>query len=955
MSRRVEISQHQVPCQLISAHIPVVLSVTQLWSGMKRTSYREYDYGFGQLILTMRSAMGLTQAGLAQKLGLSRRSIADWEAGAKYPKAAHLRHLIVLAVAQRAFHAGREAEEIRELWSAARQRELLDEPWLADVLAGAPAADTVLPPDAAPARAELPSPRALPFQPTSFVGRSAELGALARLLANPGCRLLTLHGPGGIGKTRLALAVAAREAMAFPDGVAFVPLASIDRPDQIVSAIGEALQIAPGSHADSTGHLLSALRERRMLLVLDNFEHLLDGAELVAALLAHAPHLTVVVTSRERLNLQAEWLFTVDGLSFPQQHPRAAEAQPSAPPADYSAVALFMQRARQVQPELMLDSAALASVAQICQHVAGMPLAIELAAASVQVLSVAEIERQIRATMHMLATRLRDVPTRHRSMRAVFEHSWRLLRDEEQAALSALAVFRSGWTAEAALQVAGASAELLSALADKSLVRAGRAPEPTAGTEETRFVMLEPIRAYALEQLAVRGEDARVRQSHASYYLALAEAAADEWNTPMKEAAIVRQAREHDNMRAALQWAFDTGNSAIGIRFALALWRYWRSFGHKSEGRAWLAQLLALDEHPADAAAVERHERALHAAAWLASDQYDFATATRLFEQSLALHPTLGDASGKTNLADVLRHAARQARAEGQYAQAAALLEDILARHRVVGDRTLAGRRSIELTIDEVGQVLRELGTVRREQGDFARATALLEQAREVHHAVGDRTSVAFALLGLGDIARDQGDVASLRAACEPGLATIREVGIQWALGFALNNLALAAYYEGDLVRAETLIRESVGLFRANHADTSLSEVLITLGAVLGRRGDVEAACDVLAEALRLAQSVGPRLFAALAMEELAKVGLASGAAERSVRLLAGASALRAEMGTPVRPVDQTGLHQVLATARSTLGDETFERVWAEVTAQPLDQILRAMPGALILRDGRAL
>jgi DNA-binding transcriptional regulator YiaG len=263
---------------------------------MKRSSYREHDYAFGQLMLTLRSTIELTQAGLAQALGVSRRSVADWEAGKKHPKAAHLKQFVALAATHQAFQAGHEADEIQALWKAAHQKEPLSEVWLSDLLLEAgvtrsrsevertPATDRAV---AAPVRAEQKLTSTLPFQPTTFVGRSTELAAIARLLANPACRLLTLHGPGGIGKTRLALAVAASEAAAFPDGVAFVALASISMPSQIVSTVGEALRLFFVGQSDPTSHLLSELRERHMLLVLDNFEHLLEGAELVSAMLAH--------------------------------------------------------------------------------------------------------------------------------------------------------------------------------------------------------------------------------------------------------------------------------------------------------------------------------------------------------------------------------------------------------------------------------------------------------------------------------------------------------------------------------------------------------------------------------------------------------------------------------------------------------------------------------------------
>ncbi|HEX9369856.1 MAG TPA: hypothetical protein VF897_02580, partial [Roseiflexaceae bacterium] len=688
-------------------------------------------------------------------------------------------------------------------------------------------------------------------------------------------------------------------------------------------------------------HLLGYLRARHMLLVLDNFEHLLDGADLVSAMLAGAPQVTILITSRERLNLQTEWLFDVDGLAFPHHDPHpSAMPQRLADLTNYSAVQLFVQRARQVEPELSVSEATLTAIVRICQQVAGMPLAIELAAAGMRTLPIAKIERQIRANLDVLATTLRDVPIRHRSMRAVFDHSWRLLSAEEQALFSHVAVFRGGWTAEAAVQAAGATLVALAALVDKSLVRLSSA-EPRAraaragpqAAEEPRFVMLEPIREYALEQLAARGEVATLQRAHASYYLALADAAAAQWDSPTADAAIAQLNREYDNLRAALQWARDGGDRTVGLQLAGALWRFWRSRGAISEGRVWLAELLARSDPAPDATALAARLRALHGAAWLASYQHDFVHAARLFEQSMALRRALGATESETSLLD---NAARQARAAGQYQRATALIEDALARHHALGDRG-------SLSTGGLGLALYELGLVRREQGDFAGAAVMFEECIAFHRALGDREGMAVGLLGLSDIARDQGAAAQVRRYGEDSLALLRQLRVQWAIGFALNNLALGAYQEADLTRAFALVSESVSMFREQKADASLAEVLITLGQIVRAQGDNEAASRALTEALQLAWAVGPRLLVAAALEGLAAVVVAQGQAELAARLLAAASVLRVQMGTPIRPVDQAGVEQTLATARSRLGD-AFAPVWAEAQTRPLEQILSTIP-----------
>jgi predicted ATPase/transcriptional regulator with XRE-family HTH domain len=917
---------------------------------MKRASYRDRNYAFGQAILTLRNAMGLTQAGLAELLGVSRYALGDWEAGEKYPKAEHLKHFITLAVQQQAFPAGHEEDEIRALWKLSHQKVLLDEHWLASLLAPTPIEAVAA--SATPLRqtndrqqrhGERDPVFSLPTQSTSFVGRVDELTEIARILADPACRLLTLLGTGGIGKTRLASEVAAGQIDAFADGVVFIPLASVGTASQIVSAIGDALAPSFLGRVDSAEALLGYLRERQMLIVLDNFEHLLEGANLVHDILQSAPQVKLLITSRERLNLRLEWLFDVVGLAYPSiDVPRLGESQSATFLTQYSAVQLFVQRATQIQPQFALSEANLTTIARIGHFVAGMPLAIELAAAGTRWLPISEIEQQIRSNLDVLATTLRDVPARHRSLRAVFDQSWNLLDEPERALFSHLAVFRGGCTLEAAVQVAGATLPRLVTLIDKSLLRHLSAEaEPITENAapgrmlETRFGLLEPLREYALEKLALRGEGEALRRAHALYYLGLAEALAARWQTAQGDEEVRQLSQEVDNMRAALQWACD-GDSRIGLLLALALWRFWRSFGYISEGRVWLERLLGLNENDSDPSLMAAQRNALNAAAWLASDQHDYTQATRLFEQSLMLRDTPDEFVDEL---DLLINAAREARAAGQYQRATSLLEDVLARCRVLDQHTSLGNT------EQLTQVLRELGLACREQGQFERATVLFEEGLKLDRARGDRTIVSLALLGVADVARDQGDSARVREYAEESLVILRELGMQWAIGFTLNTLAQAALVDNDLPQAFALISESASLFRNLKNDGGLAEVLVTLGRVLSAQGDMAAAREALTEALLLASKVGPRFLIAAALEGLADVLAHSGDAALSVRCGSGAAALRADMGAPMRPVDLPAFERALATAKANLGDNIYADVWANAQEQPLEQILSAIPG----------
>lgn len=889
---------------------------------MKQRFYHDRDHAFGQIILTLRSAIGMTQAELAEVLKVSSRAVGDWEAGVSYPKVERLKQFIALAVRHQAFHTGHEAEEIRTLWKAAHQKALLDEKWLEQLLvSGASEENKRNVVSTHQATIKRDATNNLPVQAKSFVGRATELSQIAQILENPACRLLTLIGPGGIGKTRLALEVAARQAEAFVDGAAFVALASVATTNQIVSAIGDALHLSFAEQADPLEYLLGYLRERHLLLVLDNFEHLLNNAEWVNDILRHAPNVTLLVTSRSRLNLQAEWLFDVEGLSYPARDvPVTLQMLPYL--AEYSAVKLFVQRTAQVQPQFSLSELTLKSIVPISQQLAGIPLAIELAAAAMRTHSIDMIEQQIRENLNGISTTLRDIPERHRSLRAAFNHSWSLLGETERTLFSRLAIFHGSFTVEAAKQVAGATLFNLGTLIDQSLLRPYVEETYASGS---RFMMLEPIREYAMERLLESGEYETLQHEHANYYVALAENAGTHWYTPTAEIAFRELSREYDNLYTALVWSKASNHPTIGLQIAVSLTPLWKLRGFLSEGSEWLADLLNLDADNQDAASLAVRVRALKCAARIATDKFDFADAAQLLKESLAIRHRLGETGNETRL---LINAALQARSVGAYQRATLLIEDALAEHYAQGDR------------GGVAECLYKLALVLREQGYLDRALALSLERLEIDIEIGDPVNKAQALLALGDIARDRGDVAQTRKYSTESLAIFREFEVQWAISFALNNLAYAAYMEGDLTQAFSLANESVSLFRGMDRGTSIVEALVTLGYVLIAQGKMAEADEALTEALRLALVHGPRLFVASALEGLAGMMAHTKQNTSAIRVLSMASTLRIEMGTPVRAADKPLLDQTYATLRTAIGDEAFETIWAEAQLIALQEIV---------------
>ena len=418
----------------------------------------------------------------------------------------------------------------------------------------------------------------MPTPTTSFVGRSEELARIRDLLANPHCHLLTIIGPGGIGKTRLALQAAADQFSNFPDGIYFVPLAGVGSSDLIAAAIANALPASFSEAENLRDRVIRYLRRRQMLLLLDNFEHLLAGVDLLIDVLQAAPSVKLLVTSRERLNVQEEWALTLGGLTVP---PKEA----TDPLENYSAVELFIERARQAQTNFALGAEAEA-VRAICQRVEGMPLGLELAASWLRAMTCQQIAAQMDSSLDFLRTPLRNVPERHRSLRVMFEQSWRLLSADEQAVLMKLTVFRGGFGLEAAEAVAGASLSILAGLADKSLLRLN----PSG-----RYDLHELLRQFAADKLAeIDGLAAAVNRRHLEYFSYLADEAEAHLYGPRKEAWFDRLEVEHDNLRAALAWTLRSKEAEAGLHLAGALGFFWEHRGYPHEGGEWLEKLLSI-------------------------------------------------------------------------------------------------------------------------------------------------------------------------------------------------------------------------------------------------------------------------------------------------------------------------------------------------------------------------
>lgn len=756
----------------------------------------------------------------------------------------------------------------------------------------------------------------IPAALTPLIGREHELVQLSALLRRDDVRIVTVVGVGGMGKTRLAQELGRASRAHFSDGVCFVSLAPLADPSAIAPAVLAALdEYATG---DAQQALLLSLRPRRMLLILDNFEHLLDGVPFVSAIAEAAPHVTILATSRERLHVHGEHQFLLSGL---------AVGPGSAGDDDSPALRMFVERARHLQPAFELDHRNDAAIRRICRIVDGMPLAIELATTWLEMLAPADIADEIAQNLDFLTTEWQDLPPRQRSMRAVFDWSWSLLNESEQQVLRRLAIFRGGFTRNAAQVVAGASLVVLNRLLQKALVKAGE------GNRSGRYELHELLRQFALEDLIRHPSDAEATADrHLAFYVGLAERGDPGAPKAESEAWLGDVARDHENIRAALAYSLEprpstqivggtnaepiVAKAELGLRLAGAVWTFWQRHCLFIEGRDWIERLLA----KAPEATSPARATALYGAAWLAHDQDDFPSADAFFVAGLALDQDLGQTD---RVASVLVHRGIMARGQGQYGEAIALIEEGLKLSRAAGN--LAG----------VAFSLFRLGVVIRECAQFPRAAAIYNECLTIYRALDDEEGEAFVLLGLADIARDQGNLADLRVANTAALAIGRALKQPWITGFALNNEALGLLMDGKTDHALATSEEALALFRTHDIRGAVVETLITTGMIASASGAKRQARAQLEEGVQRGWPAGPHWLVVTGIEELARL-------DRPVReaalLLAACEAWRAVMGVPAPMFRRSTLETAIAATRRQLGETQFAALWSEGAAMAPDE-----------------
>src|SRR6266567_5463977 len=722
----------------------------------------------------------------------------------------------------------------------------------------------------------------LPAPLTPLVGREQEIAAVCALLWRPEVRLVTLTGTGGVGKTRLALGVAAAVNADFADGICFVALAPLIDPGLVLSTIAQALGVQEQGSRPLLEGLQDHLREKQLLLLLDNFEQVVSAAPVVAELLVAAPRLRVLVTSRTSLHLSGEHEFVVPPLALPDLR--------NLPPPDrlrqYGAIRLFVARAQAAHSAFVMTGENATAIAAICQQVDGLPLAIELAAGRSKLFAPQALLSRLRNRLTLLVGGAQDLPLRQQTLRGTIAWSYDLLNQDEKTLFRRLAVFVGGCTLEAAEAVCNAHTDLeidvleaVAALVDKSLLR-----QEEQADGEPRLLMLETIREYALERLAASGEAEAIQRQHATFFLAMAEQSDRKLRSAEQSTWRRRLVVEHDNLRAALRWTLESQEAEMGLRLAGALLLFWRFCNRLCEGRSWLEQVLA---QPGAKAHTKAAAKALRAAGAMAYYQGDFPEAHQLLEASVMVSRE-GGAAGKLELAQALVMLGEVALLQGNASAAKELAGEGLPVCQEAGDAWF------------IAMALHLLGKATGELGDLMAARSLLEESAAQLRIIGDRRYLMMPVDALGMLALRQGDYTGARASFEETLSVAQEMGDEPFIANALTHLGTVALRMGDYPQSAALYQQSLALNR--------------------EQGNKDGIVEDLAG--------------------LAEVASLLGQPERAARLLGAVEALREVSGIRLSPLRRAEYDRTVEGIRAHLDEAAFAEAWKEGRTRPLEQVI---------------
>ena len=776
----------------------------------------------------------------------------------------------------------------------------------------------------------------LSVQLTSLIGREREVAQVSALLQRPDVRMVTLTGTGGIGKTRLGLQVATELLDSFANGTYFVSLAPVTDPSIVIQTIAHALglehqhirQAPSGEHME---YLKTLLHDKHLLLLLDNFEQVVSAAPELTELLIACLHLKILVTSRAALHIQGEYEFPVSPLALPQRTQLSANENLS----QYAAVALFLERALAVKPDLAVTQANIQAIASVCVHLDGLPLAIELAAARIKLFPPRALLQRMTHRLDVLTGGVRDAPARQQTLRNTIEWSYNLLHAAEQRLFRRLSVFTGSFTLEAVESLsstcadeAGLMLDEVTSLIDKSLLL-----QIEREGEEPRLLMLETIREYGLEVLAASGEEEITRQAYIAYYLELAEKAGPELVGRQQAAWLDRLEREHTNLLAALHWSVAQGRArhdmTVALRLGVALRNFWLVHGPYSEGRNFLEQALAASE----GVAAPLQAKALFTAANLAFILSDHDRAEALCQESLKLFRELEDRPGMAYALYLLAWISRD-----NIKVDIAMVEEALELFKEIGNR------------EYVAWSFYTLGYLNGLRGEYTRACTWIEESLLLHKEIGNKRGVAFSLIAWAQIYYySQSNQATMNALLDESLALFKELNDKTGIAYSRSLQGQISFVQGDDAKAGLLIEESLVIFRELGARQGIAEALCQLARVVTARGDDMNAYTLYEESLTIAREMKKKELIAYCLEGIARVSTSQGKFVWATQLWGLAETLRAAVGVPIPPIDRADYERSVANVCAQLGEKVFATAWAQGQSMTPEQALSAQEQAMVL------